>query len=142
MSDRTSSEHNNSTSTADGAGRVVCVIDDDAPLREAICSILKYAGYTTVQADDGAVGLEVVAREKPTIVLTDIVMPNREGIETIQILKQRFPHIPVIAMSGSHSPGTNYLEWAEAIGADDCVAKPFGPGELLQKIGRLVARAA
>jgi len=53
------------------------VIDDDARLREAICSILKHAAYSTAQADDGAVGLEVVARENPAVVLTDIVMPNR-----------------------------------------------------------------
>jgi CheY-like chemotaxis protein len=132
----------NNADSANGAGPVVCVIDDDARLREAICSILHHAGYTTVQADDGAVGLDVVARENPAVVLTDIVMPNREGIETIQMLKDKFPHIPVLAMSGSHSPGKNYLEWAEAIGADDCVAKPFGPAELLQKIGRLVSRAA
>jgi CheY-like chemotaxis protein len=142
MSDRTPLEHGSNADGANGAGHVVCVIDDDARLREAICSILNRAGYTTVQADDGAVGLEVVAREKPSVVLTDIVMPNREGIETIQILKSKFPHIPVLAMSGSHSPGKNYLEWAEAIGADDCVAKPFGPAELLRKIGELVARAA
>jgi CheY-like chemotaxis protein len=142
MSERTALKHDNTADGAGGAGPVVCVIDDDARLREAICSILQHAGYTTVQADDGAVGLQVVAREKPAVVLTDIVMPNREGIETIQMLKDKFPHIPVLAMSGSHSPGKNYLEWAEAIGADDCVAKPFGPAELLQKIGRLVSRAA
>jgi DNA-binding response OmpR family regulator len=142
MSDRTALENATDASATGGAGPVVCVIDDDARLREAICSILKHAGYTTVQADDGAVGLEVVARENPAVVLTDIVMPNREGIETIQLLKDKFPHIPVLAMSGSHSPGRNYLEWAEAIGADDCVAKPFGPAELLRKIGALIARAA
>lgn len=140
MSERTVST-NGDASDALSAAPVVCVIDDDARLREAICSILKHAGYATVQADDGAVGLEVVARENPAVVLTDIVMPNREGIETIQILKSKFPDLPVLAMSGSHSPGKNYLEWAHAIGADDCVAKPFGPAELLQKIGKLVGRA-
>lgn len=134
------SEH--TTSETNGAGQVVCVIDDDARLREAICSILKYAGYATVQAEDGAIGLALVAREKPAVVVTDIIMPNREGIETIRMLKEKFPSIPVLAMSGSQSPGRNYLEWAEAIGADDCVAKPFGPAELLRKVANLVARAA
>jgi DNA-binding response OmpR family regulator len=137
MSERTISNPSEAS-----AAPIVCVIDDDARLREAICSILTYAGYATVQADDGAVGLDVVAREKPALVLTDIVMPNREGIETIRMLKDKFPNIPVLAMSGSHSPGRNYLEWAEAIGADDCVAKPFGPAELLRKVGNLLARAA
>lgn len=136
MSDRTTSQQNSASAT------LVCVIDDDARLREAICSILKHAGYATVEADDGAVGLSVVARDKPAVVVTDIVMPNREGIETIRMLKDKFPDIPVLAMSGSHSPGRDYLEWAEAIGADDCVAKPFGPAELLRKVGNLVARAA
>jgi DNA-binding response OmpR family regulator len=137
MNERTNSQKNDP-----GKPRVVCVIDDDARLREAICSILKHAGYATVEADDGAVGLDVVARERPAVVLTDIVMPNREGIETIRILKDKFPNVPVLAMSGSHSPGRNYLEWAEAIGADDCVAKPFGPAELLRKVGKLIERAS
>jgi DNA-binding response OmpR family regulator len=136
MSDHKTSQQTNANAT------LVCVIDDDARLREAICSILKHAGYATVEADDGAVGLDVVAREKPAVVVTDIVMPNREGIETIRMLKDKFPNVPILAMSGSHSPGRNYLEWAEAIGADDCVAKPFGPAELLRKVGSLAARAA
>jgi CheY-like chemotaxis protein len=82
-----------------------------------------------------------VTKVKPAIVVTDIVMPNREGIETIQALKQHFPNIPVLAMSGSFSPGKDYLEWAAAMGADDCLAKPFRPAELVEKVKRLVANA-
>jgi len=73
------------------------------------------------------------------VVITDIVMPNREGIETIQALKHHFPNIPVLAMSGSHTAGKNYLEWADRIGADDCLAKPFHPAELVEKVKRLAA---
>lgn len=132
----TSTEH-----SAHGDRQVVCVIDDDARLREAICSVLEHAGFAPVQASDGNIGFDVVSKMKPVIVVTDIVMPNREGIETIQALKQHFPNIPVLAMSGSHTAGRNYLEWADAIGADDCLAKPFRPAELLEKVKRLVANA-
>src|SRR6185295_5582761 len=110
-----------------GARPIVCVIDDDIRLREAICTVLEHAGFAPLQAGDGEAGFDLVAQSNPVVVLTDIVMPNREGIETIQALKQQFPNLPVLAMSGSHSPGKNYLEWAEAIGADDCLAKPFRP---------------
>jgi DNA-binding response OmpR family regulator len=121
--------------------QIVCVIDDDARLREAICSVLEHAGFAPVQASDGNIGFDVVAKVKPVVVVTDIIMPNREGIETIQALKQHFPKIPILAMSGSYSPGKNYLEWADAIGADDCLAKPFHPAALIEKVKRLAATA-
>jgi DNA-binding response OmpR family regulator len=123
-----------------GDRQVVCVIDDDARLREAICAILEQAGFAPIQAGDGNIGFDVVSKMKPAVVITDIVMPNREGIETIQALKQHFPDLPVLAMSGSYSPGKNYLDWAQAIGADDCLAKPFRPAQLVEKVKSLVSK--
>jgi DNA-binding response OmpR family regulator len=132
--------HSKSTTTEQDARPVVCVIDDDTRLREAICTILEDAGFAPVQASDGDKGFALVSQAAPAVVVTDIVMPNREGIETIQALKHHFPNIPILAMSGSYSPGKNYLEWAEAIGADDCLAKPFRPAEMIDKVKRLAAK--
>lgn len=120
--------------------KLVCVIDDDARIREAVCDILGRAGFETVQAADGDAGLEVVAREHPQVVVTDIIMPNREGIETIQMLKERFPDIGVLAISGSYSPGSvDFLEMAQCLGADDCLAKPFKPADLVSRVSTLAA---
>ena len=122
---------------------LVCVIDDDAMVRGTICGVLNHAGFATVQASDGDKGLQVVAQSKPAVVVTDIIMPNREGIETILALKAQFPTIGVLAISGSYSPGPiSYLETAQALGADDCLAKPFKADELVGKVTRLAARAS
>lgn len=122
------------------ARKLVCVIDDDPRIREAVCDVLGRAGFATVQAGDGEAGLEVVAREHPDVVVTDIIMPNREGIETIQMLKEKFPAVRVLAISGSYSPGSvDFLEMAQCLGADDCLAKPFKPAELVSRVSTLAA---
>jgi DNA-binding response OmpR family regulator len=118
--------------------RLVCVIDDDARLRQALCAVLQAAGFRTIEAEDGEIGLQRAKAEKPAIALVDIVMPNREGIETIQLLKEAFPQMPVVAMSGHHTAGKEYLTWAKEIGADDCLAKPFAPSLLIDCINRLL----
>jgi len=118
---------------------LICVIDDDESVRQTVGRILRGAGYAVVEAKDGEVGLRVVEREMPAMIVTDIVMPNREGIETIREAKQRFPSIPIIAISGGGRLGPDgFLELAVKLGADDCLAKPFRPAELLDKISRLL----
>lgn len=120
--------------------KLICVIDDDPRIREAVCDILGRAGFETVQACDGEAGLEVVERDHPHVVVTDIIMPNREGIETIQMLKEKHPDVRVLAISGSYSPGSvDFLEMAQCLGADDCLAKPFKPAELLSRVSTLAA---
>ena len=64
---------------------LICVIDDDESVRQTVGRILRGAGYAVVEAKDGEVGLRVVERELPAMIVTDIVMPNREGIETIHV---------------------------------------------------------
>jgi DNA-binding response OmpR family regulator len=117
---------------------LVCVIDDDVRVRHAVCNILRDAGFSTVDAADGEIGMKLVEETRPSVVVTDIVMPNREGIETIQALKASFPTLPILAMSGSCAPAVNFLELARHLGADDCIAKPFKPSELLLKIRNLL----
>jgi DNA-binding response OmpR family regulator len=120
--------------------KLICVIDDDDRLRRAICTVLSDAGYATVEAPDGEAGLKLVDERKPAVVVTDIVMPNREGIETIQALRERFAELPVLAISGSFNPNSlDYLDLAREMGASDCLAKPFKPAELLAKVGALAA---
>ncbi|HEY4125288.1 MAG TPA: response regulator [Rhizomicrobium sp.] len=118
---------------------VICVIDDDESVRQTVGRILRNAGHAVVEAKDGEMGLRVIERTLPAMIITDIVMPNREGIETIREAKQRFPTIPIIAISGGGRLGPDgFLELALKLGADDCLAKPFRPAELLDKVGRLL----
>ena len=118
---------------------LICVIDDDESVRQTVGRILKSAGYAVVDAKDGEAGLRAVERSKSAMIITDIVMPNREGIETIREAKQRFPAIPIIAISGGGRLGPDgFLDLALKLGADDCLAKPFRPAELLDKVRRLL----
>jgi YesN/AraC family two-component response regulator len=66
--------------------------------------------------------------------MTDIVMPNREGIETIQTVKSEFPSTAIIAVSGNIGPDKEYLEWARNVGADDCMTKPLNATQLVAKL--------
>ena len=118
---------------------LICVIDDDKSVRQTVGRILSSAGYAVVKAADGAKGLEAVEQSSPAMIITDIVMPNREGIETILEAKKRFPGIPIIAISGGGRTGPrDFLDVARKLGADDCLAKPFRPAELLDKVATLL----
>jgi DNA-binding response OmpR family regulator len=118
---------------------LICVIDDDESVRQTVGRILSSAGYAVVNAADGAKGLEAVEQSSPVMIITDIVMPNREGIETILEAKKRFPGIPIIAISGGGRSGPqSFLDLARKLGADDCLAKPFRPTELLDKVAALL----
>jgi DNA-binding response OmpR family regulator len=125
-------------SNAQSTAALVCVIDDDVRVRRAVCDILRDAGFSTVEAADGEIGVKLIEEKRPSLVVTDIVMPNREGIETIQTLKGSFPTLPIRAMSGSYAPAVNFLELARHLGADDCIAKPFKPSDLLLKVRNLL----
>lgn len=118
----------------------VCVIDDDANVRQTIRTILETVGYMTAEASDGEQGLEAIARTGATIAVVDIIMPNREGLETIAEAKTRFPSLKILAISGSERAigSQGYLALATAIGADDVLRKPLRAEELLAKIKRLV----
>lgn len=130
----------NANPIAPSSGPMVCVIDDDEHVRATLAEILRRSGYDVVLASDGDVGLQMVETKRPDIVVTDIVMPNREGIETIREIRSRFPNVRILAMSGggSKSTSTDFLELAYALGADDVLAKPFRMAELLHKMGKLV----
>jgi DNA-binding NtrC family response regulator len=132
--------HTKTDAAKDHTGGLVCVIDDDASVRNTVCMMLDRAGYETVQASDGEIGMKLVAERNPSVVVTDLIMPNQEGIETIQLLKERFPKLPVLAISGSFNAGTvDYLELARCMGANEVLAKPFKSAQLLEKIEALFA---
>jgi len=110
---------------------VVLVVDDDSAVRDVITSILRAAGYAVLPAADGREALELVQRHAIAVVLLDMLMPGKEGLETMTEMRQRQPRLPVVAMSGA-SRAANYLTLATKLGAVAALAKPFGRDELLR----------
>lgn len=129
------------TATApSGLGRCVLVVDDDAGVRRSVSRVLRHAGFTVREAEDGARGL-VVARQVPQIdlVLLDLDMPRMGGEEVLAQLKQVRPALPIIIVSGHVSPET--LARVHAQGARSTIPKPFSSEELLSHIGRALESA-
>jgi DNA-binding response OmpR family regulator len=118
----------------------VLVIDDDESVRSFICEVLEEKGYSVEAQSDGALGLKAYARQSADLVLTDIVMPNKEGLETIQGFHRTFPEAKIIAMSGGlNSSSFDPLPLALQFGANCILRKPFGMNELLDAISRTIS---
>jgi DNA-binding response OmpR family regulator len=104
----------------------ILVIDDDAAIRLTIETILTSSGYTVICAADGKEGVRLFRDTRPDLVITDVIMPVQEGIETILVLRQEHPDAKIIAMSGGgRIASTNLLGMARGFGADHILTKPF-----------------
>jgi CheY-like chemotaxis protein len=113
----------------------ILVIDDNADVRSVVVEVLESAGHEVVQAPDGARGIELQRKSPAALVITDILMPEKEGLETIRDLKKEFPALRIIAMSGSgQQVKSSYLFTAKELGADAVLRKPFGPDALLASV--------
>lgn len=117
----------------------VVVMDDEEGIRNVIARILLRHGHEVWQAEDGEVGTRLVATHQPALVITDILMPEKEGIETIQELREAYPELKILAVSGAGSAeeGGPLLD-AEILGADSSLPKPFTPQELMAKVDLLL----
>jgi len=116
----------------------ILVIDDDDHVRTMLRLTLEQAGYEILDAPNGKVGIDIY-RESPTdLIITDLIMPEKEGVETIQELRRDYPAVKIIAISGGGrvSP-EEYLPLAEMFGAQRVFSKPFGRDDLLQAIQEL-----
>jgi DNA-binding response OmpR family regulator len=114
----------------------ILVIDDDVLLLRTIARILATDGHEVLTAPEGARGLTLFRQQHPELVITDIVMPNQEGLETILTLRRDDMPLKIIAMSGTDS---EMLEIAGLIGADAIIEKPFRAQELLSRVRALAA---
>jgi len=121
----------------------ILLIDDDATVRYALRQLLERAGHVVDEAEDGQAGVERYAARGADVVVTDIIMPNQEGIETIIRLRRLTPSLPIIAMSGGGRSGNrDFLAMAEKLGAAKVTAKPFRPKELVEAVAGLLPAAA
>ena len=118
----------------------ILVIEDEDSFRNVLVKMLTKAGYEVRQAGDGNQALSVCAEFLPDLVLTDIIMPDKEGLETIQDLMSCTPGIKIVAMSGGGKFGPDsYLPLAEKLGAKATLQKPFMREELLETISSVLA---
>ena len=115
----------------------ILVIDDDVIVRETIVQILEDGGHQVVSAEDGKRGMAAFRSERPDLIITDIIMPEQEGIQTITEIRGVQPNAKIIAISGGGRIGnTDFLKIARHLGAFDAIAKPFDPDDLLNRVGR------
>ena len=114
-------------------GKRLLIVDDDADMRLSLKLALEMAGYTAELAADGREALAIQQQRPADVLITDIFMPERDGLETITAFRQEFPRTRIIAMSGGgvRVGGTIYLDTAGAAGADATLRKPFDPKALL-----------
>jgi len=122
------------------AGRTrVLVIEDNSDLRSLIQAYLEEEGFEVVGAADGREGLQRQRSDPSEIVVTDIFMPGKEGIETVFDLKREFPGTRIIVMSGGPSlvQGMDYLGLARELGAAKTLAKPFTMKQLADAVREL-----
>lgn len=116
----------------------ILVVDDDPQLREMLREFLEMAGYVVLTARHGAEGWEMVKTHHPQLVVTDMVMPDHEGMEFIVRMRHLAERPKVIAISGGFNNSDHYLQYARTMGANSTLHKPFMPNVLLDEVTRLL----
>ena len=113
----------------------ILLIDDDDDVRPTIAAMLARGGHDIRQAENGVEGMEMYRHKPSDLVLTDLVMPEKEGLATILELRSLNPTVKIIAMSGGFAYDPKlYLHMATRFGADRVLRKPFSPQELLDAV--------
>lgn len=121
----------------------ILLIDDDAAVRETVEAMLMRLGHAVTTAGNGLEGLQKLRIEVPDVVVTDIIMPEKEGIETIMEIRRTHRDVKIVAMSGG-GPTRNmdFLRFARRLGAHGVLAKPFGIDDLETVLAHVTARDA
>ncbi|WP_375267877.1 response regulator [Phenylobacterium sp.] len=121
---------------------IVLVVEDDPACRDVISEILADAGYDCLQADGGRAAIELMAR-RPNVLLTDLLMPDKDGVEVIMEVRRRWPMTRIVAMSGGFAviEADALLRTATMLGAGTALRKPFTSAQLLDRVSAaLLAR--
>lgn len=115
----------------------VLIVDDDAAFREAIGRVLRAGGHEIRMAANATQALGVVRESAPDILITDLIMPDGDGIELLTAVKKDYPAVWVLAVSGrGRIGGLDLLKLARVVGADATLAKPFSADDLLVEMAQ------
>ena len=118
----------------------VVIIDDELAIRRLLCGVLEGAGHAVTGYSNGRPGIEHLEHNRVDLLVTDIFMPEMEGLETIRRARAIRPDLPIIAISGGWSYGGDYLWVAREFGATETLQKPFPASALLAKADRILGR--
>jgi DNA-binding response OmpR family regulator len=118
----------------------VVVIEDEAAIRRGVCDALRVSGYDVGEASDGVKGLTEACRPDSDLILLDLMLPKKDGLEVLRELRQSRPAVPVIILTarGSEDDRVRGLK----LGADDYVVKPFSARELLARVEAVLRRSS
>ncbi|MGA1823307.1 MAG: response regulator [bacterium] len=117
----------------------VLIIDDDPQIRALLRMKLEDDGYEVEEAADGKKGIDFYRQRPAELIITDIVMPTKEGIEMIAELREEYPDVTIIAISGGGlGLAEDYLDWAQHLGAQLTFAKPVDLDELSEAVHNLI----
>ena len=125
---------------AEGGLAEILVIDDDEAFRRLIRRILEGGGHSVTEAANGCAVSALLHEHPADLVITDIFMPEMDGIETILQIRREFPAARILAMSDESAGSMLCLNAASKLGADSIIAKPFPAGQLLNAVTGLLAR--
>lgn len=117
----------------------ILIIDDDEQIRILLRQMMEWAGYEVMEAENGKVAMQLHSENPADLVITDLIMPEQEGLETISSLKKKYAGIKIIAISGGGRIGPEaYLPAALELGADKVFSKPFDVQEVVATVKELL----
>ncbi len=117
----------------------ILIIDDEPQIRSMLKLMLERDGYEVVEAPDGVEGIRVYRQNPADLIITDLIMPNKDGIGMIIDLKKEFPEVKIIAMSGGGlNKPDGYLKGAKKLGASCTLTKPIDREEMLRVVAAIL----
>jgi DNA-binding response OmpR family regulator len=125
-------------STSAAAGRRILLVDDDPEIVESMKTVLESRGYAILVARDGNQGLAMAEQEAPDLVVLDMMMPKRSGFLVLEKLRRGNPN-PVRVIMITANEGSRHKAYAEMLGVDDYIRKPFAMDRLLESVDRLLS---
>jgi CheY-like chemotaxis protein len=117
----------------------IIVIDDEESIRVLVRKILERAGHSVEVASNGNIGLDIQRKNPADLIITDLFMPEKEGMETIIELHRDFPRVKIVAMSGGDRKGNmDFLGMTEKLGAHRILKKPFTLNDVVEVVDSLL----
>jgi DNA-binding response OmpR family regulator len=127
-----------SAKAARGGGKRVLLVDDDIEIMESMRTVLESKGYEILVARDGNQGLVMAESENPDLVVLDMMMPKRSGFLVLERLRRSRP-VPMRVIMITANEGSRHKAYAEMLGVDDYIRKPFAMDRLLESVERLLS---
>ena len=117
----------------------ILIVDDERLGLKVLCTMLRAGGHGVTETANGQQALSYLERHSVDVVVTDVIMPKKDGLETISDIRRKYPNTRIIAISGGARPsGSGALAKAQALGADRTLAKPFRQKAILDLVGELL----